>query len=65
MCMDATTLANTADKDLLNFYKRAIELQGGNSPHDMNQLETEILRRMRKVVSYPEQEVGDGHDQFS
>lgn len=65
MCMDTTTLANTTDEDLLNFYKRAIELQGGKSPHDMDQLEVEILRRMRKVVSYPEQEVGDEHDQFS
>ena len=65
MCMDATTLANTTDTDLLKHYKRAIELQGGKSPHDMDQLETEILRRMEKVTSYPKQEVGDEHDQFS
>ncbi|MBP6857759.1 MAG: hypothetical protein KBC11_00995 [Candidatus Pacebacteria bacterium] len=63
--MEAEKLANTSDEELLKFYKRGVELQGGKSPHDIDQLETEILRRMKKVTSYPKIEVGDEHDQFS
>ncbi len=67
MCMEPEKLASTSNEDLLKFYKRAVELQGGKGPHDIDQLSKEILRRMdsESVTGNDKTEVGDGHDEFS
>jgi hypothetical protein len=44
--MQPAELLATSNEDLLKFYKRAIELKGGKGPHDIDQLEKEILRRL-------------------
>ncbi len=48
MCMTNAELLSTSNENLLKFYKRAVELQEGKSPYDINQLLTEILRRINK-----------------
>ncbi len=70
MCMSQSELSNTSNENLLQFYKRSIELQEGKSPHDREQLSTEILRRMNEKQSVHEpptryRQAGDGHDEFS
>lgn len=49
--MSPEELSNTLDEDLMKFYKRVIQLEGGeNLPYNEEQLLTEILLRMKKKV---------------
>jgi len=67
MCLSAEELEKASNEQLLDFYKRAIELKDGKSPFDIRQLRTAILERMGStpvLVNVSKQEVGDGHDEF-
>lgn len=63
MCMSERELKALKDKPLLEMYKRAVELRikdngNGKSPFDENQLEQEILERMSKLATSPENREG-------
>lgn len=47
MCMKPEELTKIDHENLVKFYKRAIELKGGKGPFDQEQLENELLRRLR------------------
>lgn len=56
--------------ELLDLYTQCISHiatngEGGYVSSNKTLLYFEIIRKMEKVTSYPKQEVGDGHDEFS
>ena len=72
--MSPNELEKLLDIQLVENFKRAIELDvknsgNGKNPFDQNQLKEELLRRSGKnqtlLQSSDEREVGDGHDEFS